>query len=144
MEPTTHQPEEPTIFPEEEFSMEGYDKHIRNARIILYALAGLTFLSIYTLVPFDDNPMRIVLAVAIAVFGIVFVVLALWTKKKPYYAILTALIVFVTMEGLAAVIDPISLWQGWLIKIAVIVLLLLGLRNAKESQDTMTTFGKKK
>jgi hypothetical protein len=48
------------------------------------------------------------------------------------------------MEGLAALIDPVSLWQGWLIKIAVIVLLLLGLRNAKESQNMMTTFGKKK
>ena len=143
MEPTTEQPNEPTIFPEEEFSMEGYDKHIRNARIMLYVLAGLTFLSIYSLFPFDDNPMRLILAISIAAFGIVFIVLALWTKKKPYYAILTALIIFLVMEGLAALIDPVSLWQGWLLKIAVIVLLLLGLRNAKESQDMMATLGKK-
>ena len=144
MEPTAEQPNEPTIFPEEEFSMEGYDKHIRNARIILYVLAGLTFLSIYSLFPFDDNPMRIVLAVSIAVFGITFIVLAFWSKKKPYYAILTALIIFIVMEGLAALIDPVSLWQGWLLKIAVIILLLLGLRNAKETQNMMAAFGKKK
>jgi hypothetical protein len=144
MEPTTEQPDEPTIFPEEEFSMEGYDKHIRNARIILYVLAGLTFLSIYSLVPFDENPIKIFIAIFIAVFGGIFIALALWSKKKPYNAILTALILFVSMEVLAAVAQPSSLWQGWLLKVAVIVLLALGLRNAKESQDMMETFGKKK
>jgi hypothetical protein len=32
MEPNTQQTPEETIFQEEDFSMEGYDKHIRNAR----------------------------------------------------------------------------------------------------------------
>jgi hypothetical protein len=53
---------EETIFPESEFSMEGYDKHIRNARIMLFILAGLFLLSLFSLMPFDDNPLKLVMA----------------------------------------------------------------------------------
>lgn len=37
MDPLTEQSKEETIFDQAEFSMEGYDKHIKNARIMLFA-----------------------------------------------------------------------------------------------------------
>jgi hypothetical protein len=140
--PPTQNPEE-TIFPESEFSMEGYDKHIRNARIMLFVLAGLFLFSLAGLLPFDDNPVKIVLAGIIVLFAAAYVALAFWTKKKPYTAILTALILFISLEVLSFLLQPASLFQGWILKIIVILLLILGLRNARESQQMMDTFGKK-
>jgi hypothetical protein len=141
-QPPTQKPEE-TIFPESEFSMEGYDKHIRNARIMLFVLAGLFLLSLAALLPFDDNPVKMVMAAVIVLFAAAYVALAFWTKKKPYTAILTALILFISLEVLSFLLQPASIFQGWILKIIVILLLILGLRNAKESQRMMEAFGKK-
>jgi hypothetical protein len=141
-QPPTQNPEE-TIFPESEFSMEGYDKHIRNARIMLFVLAGLFLLSLAALLPFDDNPVKMVMAAVIVLFAAAYVALAFWTKKKPYTAILTALILFISLEVLSFLLQPASIFQGWILKIIVILLLILGLRNAKESQRMMEAFGKK-
>jgi hypothetical protein len=143
MEQPPTQPPEETIFPESEFSMEGYDKHIRNARIMLFVLAGLFLLSLAGLLPFDDNPVKIVMAVVIVLFAAAYVALAFWTKKKPYTAILTALILFISLEVLSFLLQPASIFQGWIVKLIVILLLILGLRNAKESQRMMEAFGKK-
>jgi hypothetical membrane protein len=134
---------EETIFPESDFSMEGYDKHIRNARIMLFVLAGLFLLSLVSLTPFDDNPLKLVMAGIIILFAAAYVALAFWTKKKPYTAILTALILFISLEVLSFLLQPASIFQGWILKVIVILLLLLGLRNAKESQQMMEAYGKK-
>ena len=64
----------------------------------------------------DDNPAKLFAAGFVVLIAAVFVALAFWTKKKPYTAILTALI----------------------------IMLVLGLRNAKESQHLMEAYGKKK
>lgn len=143
MEQTPPQPNEQNLFSEEELSMEGYDKHIRNARIMLFVVAGLFLFSLIGLMPFDDNPAKIVLAVILVLFAGVYIALAFWTKKKPFTALLTALIIFIALEVLNAILEPATIWQGWLLKIAVVVMLILGLRNAKENQDFMESYGKK-
>jgi hypothetical membrane protein len=140
--PSTPNAEE-TIFPESDFSMEGYDKHIRNARIMLFILAGLFLLSLLGLTPFDDNPLKLVMAGIIVLFAAAYIALAFWTKKKPYTAILTALILFISLQVLSFLLQPASIFQGWFLKIIVILLLILGLRNAKESQRMMEAYGKK-
>jgi hypothetical protein len=133
---------EETIFPESDFSMEGYDKHIRNARIILYILAGIFLLGIFSVMPFDDNPLKLVMAGIMVLFAAAYIALAFWTKKKPYTAILIALILYISLQVLSFLLQPASIFQGWILKIIVILLLLLGLRNAKESQRLMEAYGK--
>ena len=142
MEQNPQQPAEETIFPDDEFSMEGYDKHIRNARIMLFVVAALTLLSLFTLAPFDDTP-KMIGAVIVVAFAAVFIGLAFWTRHKPYSAILIALIVFCGLQLLNFLVSPESILQGWLVKLAVIVLLVLGLGNARESQRMMKAMGKK-
>lgn len=142
MEQIPDQPTEESIFQEADFSMEGYDKHIRNARILLYVIAGLTLLGLINLTPFD-TAVRIVAAVVVILFAAVFVVLALWTKKKPYTALLCALIFYLCLEMAGDLMDPTNIFRGWILKVVVIILLILGLRNGKESQNMMETFGKK-
>ncbi len=142
MEQTPAQPEEQSIFNEEEFSMDGYDKHIRNARIMLFVLAGLVLLELFLIFPLDDEPIRIFTAVFIVVVSAIFVTLGFWSRKKPYTALLVALIVVITLLVLAFIGDPTSLFQGWFIKIPVILFLVMGLRNAREGQRMMKAFGK--
>jgi hypothetical protein len=140
-QPPTPNTEE-TIFPESDFSMEGYDKHIRNARIILFILAGIFLLGIFSVMPFDDNPLKLVMAGIMVLFAAAYIALAFWTKKKPYTAILIALILYISLQVLSFLLQPASIFQGWILKIIVILLLLLGLRNAKESQRLMEAYGK--
>lgn len=142
MEQNPQQPAEETIFPEEEFSMEGYDKHIRNARIMLFVVAALTLVNLYTLAPFDETP-KIVAAIVVVAFAGIFTGLAFWTRSRPYSAILTALIVFCGLQLLNFLASPESILQGWIIKLAVIAMLILGLGNARESQRMMKAMGKK-
>ena len=142
MERPDDQPAEESIFQEADFSMEGYDKHIRNARIILFIMAGLTLLLLINAAPFDSIA-RVIAGGIIVVFAGVFAGLAFWTKKRPYTALLCALIFYVSLIVIAAVLDPATILQGWILKVIIIILLLLGLRNGKESQNRMDAFGKK-
>jgi len=119
--------------------MNGYDKHIRNARIMLFILAALTLVPLAQLMPFNDSRSWIAAGIVL-VFAAIFVFLALWTRKRPYTAIMTALIFFVAMLVLSAFMDPAAILQAWVLKIVVIVLLILGLRNGKEAQNMMDAF----
>ncbi len=134
-------PAEESIFNEADYSMEGYDKHVRNARVTLYIVAGLSLLSILLLPAMEDTAKYIAIGLVVFIAAL-YVALGLWSKKKPFTAILIGLIFFIVLQVLNAIADPSTLWQGWYIKIAVPLFLILGLRNAKEIQDRKKAFGK--
>lgn len=144
MEQTPNPPAEESIFSEEEFSMEGYDKHIRNARILLFVIAGLSLLALIYVLPLDGSFEKIFMLIWVLAFAGAFVALGFWTKKKPYTALLVALILFIVIQVLSAIADPASIMQGWVFKIIIVVMLINGLRNARESQRMMETFGRNK
>lgn len=133
-------PAEESIFDESDFSMKGYDKHVRNARVILYILAGLSLLTFVSIIPID-GPVKYLLTGMTIAMAAVFFILGYWSKKKPYTALLTALIYFFALVLLAAIMKPESLLTGWYVKIAVILFLILGVRNGKQIQDMQKTFG---
>jgi hypothetical protein len=135
------EPAEESIFSEEDYSMEGYDKHVRNARIALYVVAGLFLLSIFLLQDLEDTAKKIMIGLVIFMAG-VFALLGYWSIKRPFTAILIGLIIFVALQVFNAIADPSSLLQGWYVKIAVPLFLIMGLRNAKEIQDRRQAFGK--
>ncbi len=123
-------------------SMEGYDKPVRNARILLFVMAGLQLLAIFLMPPMDDLQKYITIGIYVLFAG-VFAALALWTKRKPYTAIITALIIYTALILLAAYIQPSSFFQGWLLKAVVYVLLIVGLRNAKDVQEWLDSKNQK-
>jgi len=123
--------------------MEGYDKHIRNARYLLFVIAGLSLLGLYYVLPLDGSFEKIFMLIWVIAFAGAYVALGFWTKKKPYTALLIALILFIVIQVLSAIGEPASLMQGWVFKIIIIVMLINGLRNAKESQRMMEAFGRK-
>jgi hypothetical protein len=69
-----------------------------------------------------------------------FIVLGFWTKKKPYYAIIGALILYGVFILLNAIFDVTTIYKGIIFKIAVIVFLVKGLNNAKEAQQMKDQF----
>lgn len=131
-----------SIFTEQEFSMQGYDKHIRQARNAIYAVAVLLAINlvIYAFnIPEGYEYFWLDLVVWMA-FIAGFVSLAVYTKRKPYYAIVAALCLYAAFIILNAVIDISTLYSGVIFKIIIIVLLVKGINNAREAQAMQDNF----
>ena len=128
---------EETIFTAEDFTMQGYDKHIRQARNTIFAVAGLVLLSLFILC-FTIPEGYEYLWIDICLYGLFtagFIVLGFWTKKKPYYAIIGALGLYGLLIALNAYFDISTLYKGIILKIVIIVFLIKGVRDAKEAQE---------
>jgi hypothetical protein len=126
-----------TIFTEEEFSTQGYDKHIRQARNACFIAAGL--LAVNAILLFSKYPLDIevmwldYLLWTIYIGGFIFC--GIYTKKKPYTAIIIALCIFALFIIVNAVIDPSTIIGGLLFKIAIVITLIKGMQDAKAAQQ---------
>jgi len=133
-----------TIFTPEEFSLQGYDKHIRQARNTLFIAAAILLLNaviLFSNYPFDIEIMWFDYLLWLTYIG-GFIALALWTKRKPYYAIIGGLILIGAFILVNAIIEPGTIFGGIIFKVAVVVFLIKGLRDAKEAQELKKTFDK--
>lgn len=100
--PQTPAPEE-TIFSESDYSMEGYDKHVRNTRIMLFIIAGMQILPLLTLGRLAPEAKIYVIVVSV-LGGLIFAGLAIWTKYKPLTAILVAFGFYIALLILSIVV----------------------------------------
>jgi energy-converting hydrogenase Eha subunit B len=73
---------------------------------------------------------------------LLFVALGLWTKHKPFMALLIALSVYVGIYLTSAILEPTTFVSGLLIKIVVVALLVRGMRNAKAAEELKKTFNR--
>ena len=130
-----------TIFNEDEFSLEGYDKNIRQARNTLFFLACLQLLlGLFTIFTSHGNAAWITTAMTTLV-AIIFFALGLWTKQKPHTAIIYALIIYILLWVGDSIFDPSYIYKGILVKIIVIVYLAKGLKDAREAQSMKKIIG---
>jgi len=132
-----------TIFSADEFSLKGYDKHIRQARNAIFAVAVLLVINIFVS-GFNLPEGYEYLWMDLFIWGFFiagFIFLGFWTKKKPYYAIVGALCLYATFIILNAVLDISTLYKGLLFKIIIVVLLVKGINDAKEAQELQKSFG---
>lgn len=138
----TTEPIGESIFTPQEFSMQGYDKHIRQARNAIFAVAGILVINVLVLF-FNIPESYEYLWLDFAIWGSFiagFTFLALYTKKKPYYAIVGALCLYAAFIILNAVIDASTLYKGILFKIIIVVLLVKGVNDAREAQALQDNF----
>ncbi|AXY76387.1 hypothetical protein D3H65_21360 [Paraflavitalea soli] len=117
-------------------SMEGYDKPIRKARILLFVIAALQLVALFTVTNLPEPENWITIGIYVF-FAAVFAVLALWTKKKPFTAIVTALTIYSALILLSAILEPSSIIRGIVLKVIAIVLMVGALKNAREVQTWM-------
>jgi len=133
-----------SIFTENEFSTAGYDKHIRQARNAIFWVAGLLTLNVAILFTGADELYEY-MWLDLLIYGAFiggFIFLGLFTKKKPYTAIIIALILYTLFILLNAAIDPTTIFKGILFKIVTYVFLIKGINDAREAQEMKKTFGK--
>ena len=133
-----------TIFTGEEFSTQGYDKQIRQARNAIFIAAGVLLLNLIILaatIPDDYDYFWLDCSIWGA-FIIGFIVLGIWTKKRPYTAIICALILYGVFIILNAVLDINTIYKGIILKIVIITLLIKGLNDAKEAQSMQDQIAK--
>jgi hypothetical protein len=131
-----------SIFTEEEFPLEGYDKNIRQARNILFFLAALQMLlAIYLLYTSQGNAGWVSFAIT-TIVAVIFFLLGFWTKVKPYTAIISGLVTYILLWIGDSIFDPTYIYKGILVKIFIIIYLIKGLKDAKEAQAIKTMLGK--
>ena len=116
--------------------IQGYETGIKKARTALFVTAGLLLLGEIisaSSIDFAFTPMMI----GIIVFEVgIFIALALWTKTKPYTAIITGLIIFILLWGAAiALIGSKGIYSGIIVKIIILVNLVSALKPAKAWED---------
>ena len=114
-------------------SMEGYDKPVKRAKYILFGIGALQIISALMLTEIAQPTLGIVMGTTIFI-GIIFIALGLWTDKKPYSAIVTALVIYTSLQLMNFVVNPASLLQGIFLKAIIYVLLFVSVSNARDVQ----------
>ena len=132
-----------TIFTEEEFSTKAYDKHIRQARNAIFiaaAILGINVIILAATVP-DYYEYLWIDFLIWGAFIAGFILLGFWTKKKPYTAIVCALVLYGLFILLNAVIDISTIYKGIIMKVIIVVSLIKGLSDAREAQQIRDQMG---
>ena len=116
--------------------IQGYETGIKKARTALFVTAGLLLLGEIisgSAIDFAFTPLMI----GIIVFEVgIFIALALWTKTKPYTAIITGLIAFILLWGASiALLGGKAVYSGIIVKVIIIVNLISALKPAKAWED---------
>lgn len=70
-----------------------------------------------------------------AAIAAIYIGLGFWAAKKPFPALLTGLIVYLTFLLLGAVMDPASILTGLVLKIAIVGSFVYGMRAVKQSEE---------
>src|SRR4051812_24683829 len=81
------------LLEEEDLSMEGYDKPVKKARNILFIIAAVQLVGIAFAFDQDGLARTITIGLSVAL-ALIFCLLALWTTRKPFDAIVTGLILY--------------------------------------------------
>lgn len=119
------------------------NKHVKNGSITLYVLAGIIFVATFFIAAVMDNysvlekfgAEKTPFVIVLAILGTIYLSLGLFTKKKPFAAQLTALIVYCTILILGMVADPSvkTILGGIIWKVLIIVALVRGTKGGYEA-----------
>lgn len=131
-----------TIFDESELLSHGYDKHVRRARTTIFVVAGIQFVFGFVLGFSGPEDSKWITIGIVSIFAAIFAALGFWANSKPYHAILTALILFVSLILLDVVFDPASAFRGIIFKVFIVFYLIKGLNNARETLRLKQALGK--
>lgn len=123
------------------FLREEAEKELKRPRNIILILAGIVLVTgLYQGFANDD----FVTMIVNLFISLLYLILAAWVKKNPFGAILTALIVYITINVINAFVDPASLFQGIILKVIFIGAFINGIRSAKDAQEHLSELEKMK
>jgi len=106
---------------------------LKKARNRLYFIAGIFVFSGFVMYATNtSSPDAVTTLILNLVIAIIFVALGGYCEKRPMLCILTGLVVFSVIVIANAIVEPTSLLKGIIFKVAAIVLLINGLKSARE------------
>ncbi|SEM58403.1 hypothetical protein SAMN05192574_10170 [Mucilaginibacter gossypiicola] len=117
----------------EEIDIFTYNKTLRQASNTLYYLAGIFILSglVYFFIHKDDEDV-VTVVITDLIMAAIFLVLGAYSKKKPLACIISGLSLYVIVQVLNAIVEPISIAKGIIIKIVIIGYMIKGIKSAME------------
>ncbi len=121
-----------------QIEIEGYEQGVKKARNTLFVIAALVFAGELIMMAIAETGIFLEGVIIALVEAGIFVGLALWTKKKPYTAIVVGIVVYIGLWALTAFIDPLNIVKGILVKIIILGYLFKSLPDAKELQRVKT------
>lgn len=108
------------------------ESQVKNARTTLFVVAGLTTLSgLYSLVANKEGDGGFLLIISL-VLAAIFCGLAFWSNKNPFGALLTGLIMYVSLIILGSIDDPMELIRGIIVKVIIISYMIKGVVGASK------------
>lgn len=114
--------------------LEEKKKTIRRARNILFLLGAINLVGGiaygYALPAYRAAIISLSAVVAAIYFGLGF-----WCRTNPFPAILSGFFVYVVLITVNAIVDPMSLFKGIIVKIVIVVLFIYGYKAVKESEQ---------
>jgi hypothetical protein len=112
-------------------------KQIATARILLLIVAVATLISALLLLPGLPGAAVLENILLTGLVSIVYFVLAFYTKKRPYTAIVAGLLLFLLVILLDIFWNPFGPLNRWQSKLLTIFLLVLGIGDSKDAQRKM-------
>lgn len=115
-------------------------KSINHGRITLFAIAAIQMLVSYFYVAFKGSSINLVLPDIIV--AILFIGFGILSFKKPYLALLLGLFTYLTIILIVALINPITIFGGILLKIFIITTLIYSTSVAKSEEKRLKAIAK--
>ena len=107
---------------------------MKSARTMIYVAAGLFLVS--GLIAFFTSDDYATLLVSL-IICVVYLILAVWSSKNSFAAILTAMIIYLTIQLINVIAAPESLFSGIILKIIIIVAFAKGIKAALEAKNLL-------
>jgi hypothetical protein len=119
-----------------ELEIQGYESGVKKARTVLFVTAGLVLVGELISASVYNTTMTPTLIAVVLIESAFFVGLALWTRRKPYTAIMIGLIVFIGLWVLAIIGSGFRAAIGGIIaRLIIITYLIRALKPAKDWEE---------
>jgi len=102
-------------------------KSARNTLFIMSALMGIA--GIFYFFSLDGD---IGVLITYMIIAVIYVLLGFWSQEKPLIALILGLLVYLTLIVTIAIISPVSIFSGIIIKIIIITYLARGINGAAQ------------
>jgi len=113
-----------------------YEKSLKNARVWLYIIAGFQVaMGVFEYSTASDKEIGMIAFGIDAAIGLIFFLLALWSKKKPVPAFTTALVLYLIIAIASMFIDPSRIGRGIVVKVFVVIALVKANKDSRKYME---------
>jgi len=111
------------------------NKEVKNARTTLGVVTGLMVLSGIIFMAIDPGGEGKLLLMVYLVVAAIFGFLTWWSTKNPFGALLTGLILYISLLIIGAVGEPESIVKGIIVKVLIIGYLVKGVMSSSKARQ---------